>query len=523
MKGMDAATRLVWEAIKNQSTIVIYGDYDVDGVTATALLTRFFSELHTNCTPCHPDRFRHGYGLKAELVQAASPARPGLVITVDCGISDRIEVGRLVDLGWQVIVTDHHQPPSELPDAHAIINPWQEGCSFPIKNLAGVGVAFYLAMGIRSHLHRQNFWADHPPPNLKKYLDLVAVGTISDMVPLRGINRLLTKVGLAVLAKTENRGLAELLKQCHLPKGHHVSHEDIAFQIGPRLNAAGRMGEASRASTLLSSNDETLVANLANIIEQTNLDRRVQTSELVEQAIASVRAQNDSDAPCVIVHGHDWHQGLLGIAASRLVDIYRKPVFILGGRGIVKGSVRSVPGIDIHELIADCASEGKVLEYGGHCSAAGLSIYEKDVGLLRDTIYKKFCAGGLLNATERPCLTIDLEVDHTLDLRELEQAWSILAPYGQGNPEPIFATREPCRLRNMQVIGKQKQHLRFSAHVADHWIDGIGFGFGNIASLNGERELPIAFSLKQDRYNGQTRTKIGLIEILFAQERQLLS
>lgn len=516
MKGMSDAVEIVGRAIEDRTPIVVYGDYDVDGVTSTALLLRFFGELNANCQSCHPDRFRNGYGLKAELVEAALPRQTGLVITVDCGISDCAEVARLVELGWQVIVTDHHQPPPVLPKAHAIINPWQDGCQFPNRDLAGVGVAFYLAMGIRSHLHKQKFWLGRNPPNLKKYLDLVAVGTISDMVPLRGVNRILAKAGLEVLVKTENQGLAALMGRCHFPKGQNVSHEDIAFQIGPRLNAAGRMGDASRASTLLASADAHLVANLADTIEQANMDRRAQTTDLVNQAIARVVTQGDKEQPCIILHGHDWHLGLLGIVASKMVDMYRKPAIIFGGAGIVKGSARSVPGLNIHELIADCAKEAHVIEYGGHSSAAGLSIKEDDLPSLREVIGRRFLAG-LFSAQARPCLAADLVIDNRTEFAELEQAWNILAPYGQGNLEPIFMTREPCRLRNMQVVGKEKQHLRFSAYLGGRWMDGIGFGFGSVAEMGvaGETEVAIAFSLKEDRFNGHPRTKIGLVDVFF--------
>lgn len=517
MKGMAKAVELVYQAIQNAIPIIIYGDYDVDGVTATALLMRFLTELDADCLPCHPDRFVNGYGLDADLVDTIIPDRKGLVITVDCGISDSEEVGRLVERGWQVIVTDHHQPPPVLPNAHAIVNPWQEGCQFPCRDLAGVGVAFYLAMGIRTHLYQHDFWQNENPPNLKKYLDLVAVGTISDMVPLRGVNRVFAKAGLKILSETQNQGLAAIMDRCHIPKGQVVTHEDIAFQIGPRLNAAGRMGDAGRASTLLASVDSQRVLMLADTIEQVNMDRRAQTSDFIKQAVDKVMAQEEKDHPFILLHDHEWHLGILGIVASKLVDLFHKPAIVFGGEGILKGSARSVPDINIHELIAACAEEAQILGYGGHSSAAGLSIKEEDLPKLQEVMFRKSISG-IHQDEKRPSHIADCIVDHRTNFTELEQAWSALAPYGQGNQEPIFITGEPCRLRNMQVVGKEKQHLRFSVYLGGRWLDGIGFGFGGIVKegVSEEMELTIAFSLREDRFNGHTKTKIGLIDILTA-------
>lgn len=514
MKGMTEAVTLACGAIENTIPIIIYGDYDVDGVTATALLIRFFTSLGAVCLPCHPDRFVNGYGLDTELVEATTQGRVGLVITVDCGISDRDEVEQLVRRGWQVIVTDHHQPPSVLPIAHAIINPWQQGCEFPCRDLAGVGVAFYLAMGIRSYLHQQEFWKNSNPPNLKKYLDLVAVGTISDMVPLRGVNRIFAKAGLEVLSNTENQGLASIKELCHIKKGQAVSHEDIAFNIGPRLNAAGRMGDAGRASTLLASMDDQQVIKLAGAIEQVNMERRTQTAELVSQAVAQVKEQEGDGHPCIILHGHEWHLGLLGIIASKLVDIFHKPAIVFGGKGILRGSARSMPGINIHQIIADCAEEGKIIGYGGHSSAAGLSIQEEDLPNLKGAMRKKITAIKDLDQ-DQSYFVADLIVDHRTDFNELEQAWCALAPYGQGNPEPIFITGEPCRLRNIQVVGKEKQHVRFSVYLGGRWLDGIGFGFGRIveSGVTEETYLTIVFTLREDHFNGHTKIKVGLVDI----------
>lgn len=522
MKGMQEAVEVIWQAISEQSPIVIYGDYDVDGVTGTAVLVKFLTYIGVNCRSCHPDRFNNGYGLKAELVQEIFPSEQGLAITVDCGISDFAEVECLVQSGWQVIVTDHHQPPEQLPPAQVVINPWQEGCQFPSKDLAGVGVSFYLAMGIRSHLKQQGFWSSSQAvPNLMKLLDLVAIGTISDMVPLRGINRVLTKAGLEVLNRTENPGLKELLTLCHVQPGQKLNHEDISFQIGPRLNAAGRMGDAKRASTLLSSEDKQLVRYLAEEIQQENIARRELTNSLVVEALKKVTVQQETgqDLPCIIIHGHAWHLGLIGIIASRLVDLYSKPIIVFSGAGRLKGSARSVPGVNIHEVFTACSE--KIIEYGGHSCAAGLSIKEEDFDSFVELANRAILEQQIYTDLPPASMGIDLVITEGTTFGDLEALCILFAPFGQGNPEPIFTTDKPCRLRNMQVIGKEKNHLRFSVTwdgLAGRWLDGIGFGFGFAEliekAINGEARLTLAFSLKENRFNGQAKPQIMLHDVL---------
>ena len=514
MKGMQVAVEIISQGIASLTPIIVYGDYDVDGVTATAVLIKFFNDLGLVCQSCHPDRFNNGYGLKAELVEAMSPEKPGIVITVDCGISDLAEVDSLVQAGWQVIVTDHHQPPEQLPRAHAILNPWQEGCQFPTKDLAGVGVSFYLAMGLRTYLHQEGYWSNQPPPNLKKVLDLVAVGTISDMVPLRTVNRILAKAGLEVLANTENHGFIELLELSHIQRGQSLNHDDIAFQIGPRLNAAGRMGDAKRASTLLSVVDRQIAKQLAAEIEQENIARRELTSELVSKAMTMVTQQTNENSPCLIVHGQDWHLGLLGIISSRLVDFFAKPAIVFGGIGILKGSARSIPGINIHETIAACAE--KIIGFGGHSSAAGLSLKEADLAsfteLMNEAVNRR-----MLDRVDTPSRDVDFLVTKDTVFADLESACALLAPFGQGNPEPIFTTDKPCRLRNMQVIGKEKNHLKFSAFLAGRWLDGIGFGLADVIekAANGEAILNLAFSIKENRFNGQVKPQLTLYDAFY--------
>jgi single-stranded-DNA-specific exonuclease len=273
------------------------------------------------------------------------------------------------------------------------------------------------------------------------------------------------------------------------------------------------MGDAGRASELLSSTDLQVVSQLAELINRENIARRELTTQLVAEAIAMAEAQGATQQPCLILHHRTWHLGLLGIISSKLVDLFHKPTIIFGGMGVLKGSARSIPGINIHEVIGACAE--KIIEYGGHSCAAGLSLKEEEfhpfVAMANETLMRYTMSG-----EQQPQLNVDYIVTDKTEFADLEMTCAKLAPFGQGNPEPIFSTDRPCRLRNMQVIGKEKNHLRFSVFLADRWLDGVGFGFGSIAgqAVNGEAKLTLAFSLKENRFHGQTKPQVMLHDVL---------
>ncbi|MDH3392750.1 MAG: single-stranded-DNA-specific exonuclease RecJ, partial [Desulfobulbaceae bacterium] len=364
MKDMDKAVCLLAAAIRAEQQIVIYGDYDVDGVTGVAVLALFLKELGVQCSCCQPSRLDHGYGFSAELIENAS--QNTTVVTVDCGISDRVEVARAKEMGVTVIVTDHHQPPAELPEADAILNPLQPGCAFPFKQLAGVGVAFYLAMGLRAHLVESGFFAEQAEvPNLKEFLDLVAIGTICDMTPLTDANRIMTIAGIEVLAATKRPGLQHLFKIANIT-GSQVNAEDIGYRIGPRLNAPGRLGAPEMALELLLCDDDAQAETLAKRIDNINQERQEIVRQVAEEATVKASVRITDGANSLVLYDKDWHGGVLGIVASRLVDEMGRPTILLAmdKQGLLKGSGRSVDGFDLHEALAGCAD---LLEsYGGH-------------------------------------------------------------------------------------------------------------------------------------------------------------
>ncbi len=507
-KAMRPAARLIMEMTAKGRPLVIVGDYDVDGVTSAALLDRFLNHLSPRIYRCHPDRFKDGYGLKAKLVTDCCPDCQGLVITVDCGISDTGEVASLKESGWQVIITDHHQPPPRLPQADVIINPWLDGCSFPFKQLAGVGVAFYLIMGIRNLLVAEGFWSKAEAPNLRNMLDLVAVGTVADMVDLKGPNRIMVKAGMEITGHQQNTGLRNLMA-VSADRDKPLDAEYISFQLAPRLNAAGRMNHAELASELLATDDDSQAAQMAHSLDLENSRRKELTSQISGQALEMAASDQSS---CLLIHGRDWHEGLIGIVASRVVEQFARPVIIMAGEGQLRGSARSIPGVNIYELLSRC--EDLLTAFGGHAAAAGMALAEDQLPAFRERLEAE--TREMMDGLDcRPIQLLDLYIDQEMDLKELLNFNELLQPFGQGNPEPIFFT--DCALRNIRLIGKDKNHLRFEALFNHKWYKGIGFGLNNRAAQslsNCHNQCAIAFNLRYNQFRGQRTIELQLLDFL---------
>lgn len=519
MKGIEEASQKVIEALTTKLPIILYGDYDVDGVTGIAVLANFLQLLGDKPHCMHPDRFHDGYGLKARLILETETAllhAKGLVITVDCGISDTEEVAALKKHGWSVIITDHHQPPETLPAADIIVNPWQKGCSFPFKELAGVGVAFYLVMGIRHQLNKTNYWRAGEAPNLKQLLDLVAIGTIADMVPLTGVNRVLVKAGLQVLENTKNQGLAALKAFCDIRPGEAIGSDDIGYLFGPRLNAAGRMENAGLASEILIEQQSESAKQKAGHLEELNRLRRELTAVQFEEAMEQAMAHNDGQSACLVLANSKWHLGLIGILSSRLVDHFQKPVVVFTGNGRMKGSVRSVDGINIYDAL--CLCEEYIVEFGGHSGAAGLTIEAEKLTMfsakLESVLADRFSEQAL--DEKKNHLIIDCEIENSGAEDDIDKYIAQLAPFGQGNHNPVFALKNPCALRNLQVIGKEGKHLRFSVYLKGKRYNVIGFGFGDVVKQLASNEIcaRIAFDLRINRFNGQSQQQLYLHDII---------
>lgn len=515
MKGMTEAVGIVVGALAKQTPVIVYGDYDVDGTTGAALLYLFLKKIGFSETyVCQPHRMHDGYGLHLEAIRRNLPngllERKPLVITVDCGISSHQQIGNLRDLGCQVIVTDHHQPPDELPEAEAILDPQQKDCLFPEKHLAGVGVAFYLAMGIRKSLHDQGRFEQGSGmelPNLKSYLDLVAVGTVADMVPITGINRIIVKAGLEVFGASVRPGFAELKKVSGIG-GSGITCEDIGFRIGPRLNAAGRMGDAGRALELLVAEDHGRASELAQELNSENELRKSVLENMCQEAFVQAEVAVKDGKNGLIITGEGWHPGVIGIGAARMVEKFCRPTLFFTVRdGMAKGSGRSVRGINLYEILKE--KDELFTAFGGHEAAVGLTLPQENLPAL-DEYFQKRLNEMATDTMFMPRIGIAWhEESGGIFEKEFLQMYEKMGPFGMGNPEPIFSAQGMAE--KPREVGVN--HLKFTARFNGAILDGIGFGLGDFQGLiSSGQPLNVAFRLRRNTYRDKTTWQVEAVD-----------
>ena len=504
----ETATR-IWKAIDNKERIVIYGDYDVDGVTSTALLIRVLQVYGADVHPFLPRRMDEGYGLSADGMQRCmEETKPRLLIAVDCGTTATREITDLTKRGVDVIVLDHHQPPAELPPC-LLINPKVSaqssapGTQTPVLNLATVGVVFKLCHGflkVGRELGKPVEGSD-----LKKHLDLVAVGTVADVVPLDGENRTFVRAGLEELAKTEKIGLRTLMEVARVTSRLTPYH--IGFQLGPRLNAMGRLSDAQASLELLLTADASRAKELAEVLDGQNQDRQVIEQDIFEEAMEMME-DFDPQQRVIVLANDDWHVGVIGIVAARVMREFYRPTVIIGmnGDGVGKGSCRSIEAFHIIDALKRC--ESLLERYGGHQAAAGLSIQGKNIDAFRaqlETIARETLTAEQLQPSIKVCTEVtldDVNADLLDDLARLE-------PFGSGNSTPIFVARR-LRLRSKpQVVGNG--HLKLWLTNGNRALDAIGFNFG-AWQPRGEC-VDIAFTPQWNDYQGERRIQLKLVDL----------
>lgn len=515
MRGMDAAVGRISAAISGGEKIYVYGDYDVDGTTSTALLTSFLRSLSCEVSFFVPNRHIHGYGLSEAGIDICIEKGAQLIIAVDCGISSVSEIAWASGKGVDVIVCDHHMPLDELPDAVAILNPKQPECAYPYKELCGCGVTFKFVQAILAHLKRD-------PRDADVYLDLVALGTASDIVSVTGENRILLREGLIRMRTAPRRGLRYLAMEARvkLPECSAVS---ILFSLGPRINAAGRLGEASRAVNLFLAETDQEAAALAQELELINTQRREIDRETQKSAIKQAELRlTSSDLQTLVLYNPEWNVGVIGIVASRLVDrFYRPTVLLTLVNGVVKGSARSVNGVSIFEAIRDC--EDLLLDFGGHEFAAGVTLLEENV--------QPFCdrfESAVSSRMKPELLDPILEVDTEMDLTNLtDRFWSVLkqfAPFGPDNTEPTFLARDLLLAGRPRTVGREQSHLKFSVTPRDKYAperEVIGFGLGSkLDLLESSRDsgepVDLLFSIQENTWGGRTSIQLRAHDVRFS-------
>ncbi|MFO7714888.1 single-stranded-DNA-specific exonuclease RecJ [Desulfosarcina sp.] len=457
MAGMSAAVQRIHRALAADEKLLVFGDYDADGITATAMLVGFLRHCGARVDYCIPHRIAHGYGLGTDFINnRAIPAGVNLIITVDCGSDSGAAVSLARQAGIHTIVTDHH-PVDRLPeDAIAVINPTRPDCPANLAHLAGVGVAFYLLIALRAHLRKTGFWNHRSEPNLKHYCDLVAVGTVADVAPLINENRCLTAAGLQQINRNVRPGIAALMAISASPD-KPADSETIAFRLAPRLNAAGRLVHARMACELLLATNQPKAARLARALCRLNSRRQSMETDLLESIQHQLAATpGHLNSPVILVHGNHWHEGILGIVASRLTRQFNRPAVVISTRnGKGKGSARSVDGIDMAVALSKCAD--LLDRFGGHPLAAGLSLPTINMAAFKtrlETVVRHLS----VNHDADPRLSIDAHLSLDDVTPELMNALERLGPFGQGNPYPLFMDTG-VRVHASKAVGDRHRRM----------------------------------------------------------------
>ncbi len=511
--GIDQAAELLFNTIANQGTIIIVGDYDADGATSTAVAMRGLQGL--GASDMHyfvPNRFEYGYGLTPEIVDLCSDLSPRLIITVDNGISSIEGVQHARDLGIEVLVTDHHLPGEQLPNATAIVNPNQPGDSFPSKALAGVGVMFYLLIALRTLMRKKRWFAQHSArePNFAELLDLVALGTVADVVPLDRNNRILVEQGLRrIRAGQCCPGIRALLNVAGCEPQRAVS-SDLAFYVGPRINAAGRLQDMAMGIECLLTMDEDITTEIAETLHSLNTQRKEIESQMRDEAIQglnslledeSIKAQQHAHGICI--YQPDWHQGVIGILAARIKEKYYRPTvaFANSDDNELKGSARSIPGVHIRDVLDTVAARhpGLISKFGGHAMAAGLSLPAENYDSFRQAFEQ------VLSAWVSPeDLQAEILSDGELGNDDLDLATAKVlrnsGPWGQGFPKPIFDGE--FTVLDYRIVGEHHLKLVLQLPNSERSIEAIAFNYSNYGWNSRAAIVHAAFQLDVNRFRG---------------------
>jgi len=503
-RDMRAAVDRITRALTQREKIYVFGDYDVDGITSASLLYLFFRDLGGNVQYYIPDRQSEGYGLSVDGMEAAARDGARLIVTVDCGITAHVEVTRANELGVDVIISDHHQPSEELPKALAIINPKRVDSTYPFNELAGVGVAFKLAQGVARTLDLDNSYLD-------KYLDLVAVGTAADIVPLVNENRIFVRLGLEKLNREPQVGIRTLIETAKLRLGR-TDVGQIIYGLAPRINAVGRLGSANRAVDLMITSNEQRARHLSEELEQENRERRRIDTKTLEEAVDEVESTFDPERDYgLVVARQSWHGGVIGIVASRLIERYYRPTVMISIEdGIGKGSARSIPGFDIYEALGKCSD--LLEQFGGHTYAAGLSLPAENIGKLRER-FNQVARETLSKNDLVPKLNIDAELELSgVDDVLLTQLKSF-SPFGPSNPMPIFVSQDVELSGYPRIVGTN--HLKFKVRAGNRTLDCIGFNLGDrINRMDPMRPVnQIVYTIEENEWMGSTYLQLRIMDV----------
>lgn len=498
---MDSAVNRIIKAIENKENITIYGDYDVDGITSITVLKSFLNDIGVETNTYIPNRLIEGYGLNKEAIDKISKKGCNLMITVDCGISAIEEIEYANSLGIETIITDHHEAGNEIPKAIAVIDNKRKDSKYPFRELAGVGVVFKLiqAIGITLKLKEESYL---------KYLDIVCIGTISDIVPLVDENRVIAKLGLLLVAQTKNIGLRSIINSSGYNK---IDSNTISFGVAPRINACGRMGKAEEALELFLSKDKNEVNELTNKLNEHNRKRQETEKTIFENAVEKIKEEHLDENKAIIVGGENWHHGVIGIVSSKITEMYFKPsiLFSFEEDGIGKGSGRSIPGFDLHEALMKCSDT--IEKFGGHSMAVGITVKKDNL----EKFKKEFEQIATQSKIDEiiPIINIDAKVDLSDIDKEMVESLKQLEPFGEANKMPVFAFKN-LKIDSIRALSEGK-HLKLTLKDNNYIINAIGFNIGYLANEYriGDK-IDVAGVLEINTFNGVDNLQINIKDIM---------
>jgi len=504
MRDMEKAVDRIVAALSNRERIAIYGDYDVDGITAASMLYLFLKDLGGDVLPYIPDRQSEGYGISETGILELQRSGAGLIVSVDCGITSIGEAQIATSLGIDLIITDHHEPGDTLPAGLAVCDPKREGCGYPFKELSGVGVAYKIAQGIIQRLNLEAEYTD-------KYLDLVALGSAADIVPLVDENRVFVKLGLEKINNMPEVGLASLIETASIKAGK-IEVGDIVFGIAPRINAVGRLGSALRAVKLLTTRDRTSSREIAGVLEDENRRRKDIDNATLEEAVAEIEATFDPfEARSIVLSREGWHPGVIGIVASRLIERYYRPtVMITIENGQGKGSARAIAKFDIYQALKACSD--LLLQFGGHKYAAGLTIAAENIPAFRER-FEHVCREIIPEEDLVPKIKIESEISLDEITPEVVASLKRFAPFGPKNNRPNFFSRGLEVLDMPRIVGAN--HLKFRAGQGGASFEAIGFNLGQRLGrlLNGNKTIEMVYAVEENEYNNRKTVQLRIKDL----------
>lgn len=500
---MEKSVERIIKAIENNEKVTIYGDYDVDGITSITVLKSFLKDRGLETSQYIPNRLNEGYGLNNNAIEKIKQQGCDLMITVDCGISAINEINYASSLGIETIITDHHEPGNEIPKAFAVIDNKRKDSKYPFRELAGVGVVFKLiqAIGIKLGLKEEEYL---------KYLDIVCVGTISDIVPLVDENRVIAKLGLMLIRQTRNIGLKSIIDTSGYTK---IDSNSISFGIAPRINACGRMGKAEDALELFLSKNYNEVSELAKKLNDYNKLRQDTEKEIYENAIKQIEQNKLDKNNSIIVGGHNWHHGVIGIVSSKITEMYFKPSILLSFEedGIGTGSGRSIPGFDLHEALTKCLDS--VEKFGGHSMAVGLTVKKEKFEEFKKEFEQIATKSNVSEII--PVINIDAKIDFSAINKDMVESLKQLEPFGEGNKMPVFVFKN-LKIDSIRALSEGK-HLKLTLKEGSTVVNAIGFNIGDLADEYriGDK-IDVVGVLEVNNFNGVESLQINIKDIMRA-------